>query len=61
MPEWRHGSKKPNCPPVCWGINTERKLAFFNMVREVTVAELPGQVAARPGTAFRWTSGKERV
>jgi hypothetical protein len=24
--------------PVCWGINTERKLAFFNQVRELTGA-----------------------
>jgi hypothetical protein len=24
------------CPPVCWGINTDRKLSFFNLVREVT-------------------------
>lgn len=26
------------CPPVNWGINTERKKAFFNLVREVTGA-----------------------
>jgi hypothetical protein len=24
------------CPPVNWGINTERKRAFFNLVKEVT-------------------------
>ncbi len=24
------------CPPVNWGINTDRKKAFFNLVREVT-------------------------
>jgi hypothetical protein len=24
------------CPPVCWGINTERKLAFFNRAWEIT-------------------------
>jgi hypothetical protein len=24
------------CPPVCWGINTERKQAFFGMVKQVT-------------------------
>ncbi len=24
------------CPPVNWGINTERKRAFFSLVREVT-------------------------
>ncbi len=24
------------CPPVNWGINTERKKAFFNLVKEVT-------------------------
>lgn len=24
------------CPPVQWGINTERKKGFFNLVREVT-------------------------
>ena len=26
------------CPPVNWGINTERKKGFFNLVREVTGA-----------------------
>ncbi len=26
------------CPPVQWGINTERKRAFFNLVREITGA-----------------------
>ncbi|MCI0387941.1 MAG: hypothetical protein MOB07_04115 [Acidobacteria bacterium] len=26
------------CPPVNWGINTERKKAFFNLVKEVTGA-----------------------
>jgi hypothetical protein len=26
------------CPPVNWGINTERKRAFFNLVKEVTGA-----------------------
>jgi hypothetical protein len=26
------------CPPVNWGINTERKRAFFNLLREVTGA-----------------------
>jgi hypothetical protein len=24
------------CPPVCWGINTERKQAFFGLVKQVT-------------------------
>jgi len=24
------------CPPVNWGINTDRKRAFFRLVREVT-------------------------
>jgi len=24
------------CPPVNWGINTERKRAFFNLVKQVT-------------------------
>jgi hypothetical protein len=26
------------CPPVNWGINTERKRAFFNLLRKVTTA-----------------------
>jgi hypothetical protein len=26
------------CPPVNWGINTELKKAFFNLVKEVTGA-----------------------
>ncbi len=26
------------CPPVYWGINTERKKAFFNLLRQVTGA-----------------------
>jgi hypothetical protein len=25
------------CPPVNWGLNTERKKAFFNLVRKVTI------------------------
>ena len=29
------------CPPVNWGINTDRKIAFFNKVREVTGASAP--------------------
>ncbi len=24
------------CPPVHWGLNTERKKGFFNLLREVT-------------------------
>jgi hypothetical protein len=24
------------CPPVQWGINTERKKAFFGLLKEVT-------------------------
>ena len=24
------------CPPANWGINTDRKRAFFNLVREIT-------------------------
>jgi hypothetical protein len=27
------------CPPVNWGINTERKRAFFNLVKEMTGAK----------------------
>jgi hypothetical protein len=26
------------CPPVNWGINTERKKAFFGLLKEVTGA-----------------------
>jgi hypothetical protein len=29
------------CPPVNWGINTERKTAFFNLVKKVTGADRP--------------------
>jgi hypothetical protein len=31
------------CPPVNWGINTERKRAFFNRVRELTGASGRGE------------------
>jgi hypothetical protein len=29
------------CPPVNWGINTERKKAFFNLLKKVTGADRP--------------------
>ena len=30
------------CPPVAWGLNTERKRAFFRRVAEMTGSPLPG-------------------